>query len=179
MNKTLILLLSSLFLFACCKSDDNMPAPIDQLPPATQTGEVIFACLVDGEPYICKGYGDVVAYYQWVDGGYVFSVYGDKNTNFTWYIHLVNRGNAPIIEGQTYILNGDNPGYGGAGFFVKEAFDSEDALTTSEYTDEMTITRFDMEEEIVSGTFWFDLENPWTGETIEIREGRFDTHFSQ
>ncbi|WP_338157225.1 hypothetical protein [Avrilella dinanensis] len=43
----------------------------------------------------------------------------------------------------------------------------------------MTITRFDIDEEIVSGTFWFDLENPWTGETIEIREGRFDTHFSQ
>ncbi|WP_277633172.1 hypothetical protein [Avrilella dinanensis] len=57
--------------------------------------------------------------------------------------------------------------------------DAEDALTTSEYTGEMTITRFDLEEEIVSGTFWFDLENPWTGEAIEIREGRFDTHFSQ
>src|SRR5690606_10145242 len=113
MNKTLILLLSSLFLFACCKSDDNMPAPIDQLPPATQTGEVIFACLVDGEPYICKGYGDVVAYYQWVDGGYVFSVDGDQYTNFIRSIHLVERVNAPIIEGQTYKLTGNDPGVAG------------------------------------------------------------------
>ena len=115
MRNTLILLLSSLLLFACCKSDDNMPTPIDQLPPATQTGEVIFACLVDGEPYICKGYDMVTAYYQWVDGGYVFYVDGMKQEGFTWTIYLVNRGNAPIVEGQTYLLNGDIPGYAGGG----------------------------------------------------------------
>jgi hypothetical protein len=39
----------------------------------------------------------------------------------------------------------------------------------------MTITKLDIENQIVSGTFWLDVENPFTGETIEIREGRFDT----
>src|SRR5690606_22398394 len=116
MNKTLLLLLSSLLLFACCKSDDNMPAPIDQLPPATQTGEVIFACLVDGEPYICKGYDMVTAYYQWVDGGYVFFIKGAKRDGFVWSVFLGNLDNSPIEEGQTYQLNGNNPGYGGGGF---------------------------------------------------------------
>ena len=57
---------------------------------------------------------------------------------------------------------------------VKDVLDAEDALTTSEYTGEMTITRFDMEEEIVSGTFWFDVQDPKTGETREVRDGRFD-----
>ncbi|WP_277633170.1 hypothetical protein [Avrilella dinanensis] len=179
MRKILSLLLSSLLLFACCKSDDNMPAPIDQLPPATQTGEVIFACLVDGEPYICKGYDMVTAYYQWVDGGRVFSISGNVEDKFVESISLGNKDNAPIEEGHTYLLNDTRPGYGG-GFLVKELpLDFEWVLTNSTYSGEMTITRFDMEEEIVSGIFWFDLENPWTGETIEIREGRFDTHFSQ
>ena len=68
----------------------------------------------------------------------------------------------------------------GGGFLVKELpLDFEWVLTNSTYSGEMTITRFDIDEEIVSGTFWFDLKNPWTGEIIEIREGRFDTHFSQ
>src|SRR5690606_16491560 len=180
MNKTLILLLSSLLLFACCKSDDNMPAPIDQLPPATRVGEVRFACLVDGEPYICKGYDMVTAYYQWVDGGRVFSISGNVEDKFVESISLGNKDNAPIEEGHTYLLNDTRPGYGGGGFLVKELpLDFEWVLTNSTYTGEMTITRFDIDEEIVSGTFWFDLKNPWTGETIEIREGRFDTHFSQ
>ena len=180
MNKTLFLLLSSLFLFACCKSDDNMPAPIDQLPPATQTGEVIFACLVNGEPYICKGYDMVTAYYQWVNGGYAFIVEARKETHLMWKVDLFNRSNAPIQQGEVYILNNYSPGYGGGGSVIGGSDNYlEGTTTTATYTGEMTITRFDMEEEIVSGIFWFDLENPWTGETIEIREGRFDTRFSQ
>ena len=55
----------------------------------------------------------------------------------------------------------------------------ESVITNSTYTGEMTITKFDLTTEIVSGTFWFDVQNPWTGEKIEVREGRFDTHFSQ
>lgn len=37
----------------------------------------------------------------------------------------------------------------------------------------------DVENYIVSGTFSFDLIDPYTGETVEIREGRFDSHFTQ
>ena len=46
-----------------------------------------------------------------------------------------------------------------------------DGLT---YKGEMTITKLDMEIQIISGTFWFDVQDPKTGETREVRDGRFD-----
>ena len=55
----------------------------------------------------------------------------------------------------------------------------ESSFTNQEYTGELIITKLDFNNQIVSGTFWFDLENPFTGERVEIREGRFDTLFTQ
>ena len=55
----------------------------------------------------------------------------------------------------------------------------ESSFTNQEYTGKLIITKLDFENQIVSGIFWFDLENPFTGERVEIREGRFDTLFTQ
>ncbi|WP_372473187.1 hypothetical protein AB4865_10210 [Capnocytophaga sp. ARDL2] len=179
--KKLILLTISLLCLVSCKEDEKPIDidPVDLLPPATQHGAVMFACTVNGEPYICKGYDQVTSYYQWVNGGYGFVVTGRKKTNLIWTITIGNRGNSPIQMG-TFILNHENPGYAGGGGVIGGVNNSyQTSLTTNIYTGEMTITKFDLQNEIVSGTFWFDIENPWTGETIEIRNGRFDTHFSQ
>ena len=35
-----------------CYGDDEQLSPADQLPLATQTGENIVACLIDGEPWV-------------------------------------------------------------------------------------------------------------------------------
>ncbi|RRJ91604.1 hypothetical protein EG240_05235 [Paenimyroides tangerinum] len=181
MKKKIFLSLSLLFLvIACNKDDDTNIKPEDiVLPEATQTGAVMLACKVNGVPYICKGYNQVTSYYQWVDGGYGFIIRGLKKTDFVWSISLGNRGNASMSKG-THPLNEVNPGYWGGGY-IKGGPDSylKVSLTNSTYIGEMTITKFDLANEIVSGTFWFDVQNPWTGEKIEVREGRFDTHFSQ
>ncbi|WP_372473192.1 hypothetical protein AB4865_10230 [Capnocytophaga sp. ARDL2] len=178
--KKLILLTISLLCLVSCKEDEKPIDinPVDLLPPATQHGAVMFACTVNGEPYICEGYDQVTSYYQWVNGGYGFVVTGIKETNLLYTVGIYNRGNAPI-EQETYFLNGENPGYGGGAGVTRNLNELEGSKTDSIYIGEMTITKFDLENEIVSGTFWFDIENPWTGETIEIRNGRFDTHFSQ
>src|SRR5690606_4428843 len=61
MRNTFLLLLSSLFLFACCKSDDNMPTPdpnipeVEKLPPATQTGANTVGCLVNDMAFLPSG----------------------------------------------------------------------------------------------------------------------------
>lgn len=181
MKKRIFLLVLTLAFASCKKNDDEVPHPADDLPPATQVGAVMLACKVNGVPYICKGYGEVTAYYQWVNGGYSLSIRGSKQTDLVWTVEIGNhyQGNAPIEEGQTYILDGNNLGYfGGLNVLGGPNNYIESTTTTSDYTGEMTITRFDMETQIVSGTFWFDVENPWTGEKIEVREGRFDTHFS-
>ena len=43
-------------------------------------------------------------------------------------------------------------------------------------TGELTITRVDLSNSIISGTFWFDAINS-EGEVVEIREGRFDWNY--
>ena len=112
MIKKIFLGFSLLFLSVACNKDDDTNIKLEAvvLPEATQTGAVMLACKVNGVPYICKGYNQVVSYYQWVNGGYGFIVGGKKETDFVWNINLGNLGNAPISEG-TYTLNGNNPGY--------------------------------------------------------------------
>ncbi len=43
-------------------------------------------------------------------------------------------------------------------------------------TGELKITRVDLANSIISGTFWFDAINT-AGETVEIRQGRFDWNY--
>ena len=47
----LLICLFPLLLLAAC-SDDEQLSPVDQLPPATQTGVGMMACLIDGEPWV-------------------------------------------------------------------------------------------------------------------------------
>jgi hypothetical protein len=51
MKKIFLLLITSFALWSCDK-DDKPSNPIDQLPPATQTGAGTFGCLVNGVPYV-------------------------------------------------------------------------------------------------------------------------------
>tara|TARA_R110002049_G_scaffold64920_3_gene170773 strand:+ start:16293 stop:16472 length:180 start_codon:yes stop_codon:yes gene_type:complete len=41
---------------------------------------------------------------------------------------------------------------------------------------ELKITRVDLQNSIISGTFWFDAINT-DNEVVEIREGRFDWNY--
>ena len=85
-----------------------------------------------------------------------------------------------IEEGETLYLNESKVGNAWAGGqFVLDITDYKSSETDQNNTGELVITKFDLEENIVSGTFWFDMENPYTGEIVEIREGRFDTYFTQ
>ena len=57
--------------------------------------------------------------------------------------------------------------------------DNPSSSTSSDFTGELKITKLDFTNHIVSGTFWFDIPHPVTGETVQIREGRFDTLFTE
>ena len=63
--------------------------------------------------------------------------------------------------------------------FTFSITDNQSSSTNSQFTGELSITKLDFTNNIVSGTFWFDIEHPVTGETVEIRNGRFDTLFTQ
>lgn len=172
---TLILFL--LILSGCNKDDDNNTV----LPPATQTGEGTFACYVNGKPFIDNSGGYFNCYYQYVDGEYYFNISGifeNKNTPRT--IALGTEGKT-ISEGETLQLVDRNAGnaWAGGSFRTSEINSAEFSFTSAESEGELTITKLDFENRIVAGIFWFDLTNPHTGQKIEIRDGRFDTLFTQ
>ena len=51
--------------------------------------------------------------------------------------------------------------------------------TTMQYYGELKVSHFDQENNIASGTFWFNAKEVNTGEIIHITEGRFDMQFVQ
>ncbi|WGH75368.1 hypothetical protein P8625_15040 [Tenacibaculum tangerinum] len=88
--------------------------------------------------------------------------------------------NEAISQGETLqLLESISGNASGSGFFSISSTQGEGSETDSRYTGELTITKFDFTNKIVSGTFWFDIKHPTTGATVEIREGRFDTLFTQ
>ena len=178
MKQFISILLLIVCLNSCNNDDDNTN---ETLPPATQTGANTAGCLINGEVLIPKGGSNIFqCFYQFVDGEYYFSIsFYDTTGEFSRYCNVFSR-RAEIQEGQTYILNvGDEEdfaGYGGEhNIGVTEPFSYDtNALTTGE----LTITKLDFNDNIVSGTFWFDAVNN-TGEIKQIREGRFDAQFTQ
>ena len=64
-RKTYLLLLIPLLVLTSCFNDDNInKAPIDQLPPPTQSGKYTFGCLVNGEAMIPNNTMYMSAHYE-------------------------------------------------------------------------------------------------------------------
>jgi hypothetical protein len=174
-----IFLFFAIVLTLCgCNNDDNKN---ETLPPATQIGANTAGCLVDGEILIPKGNNNIFqCFYQLVDGEYYFSIsFRDKSSNISKACTIISR-KADIEQGKSYLLNIGNSddvvGYGGEyNIGITEPFSYD---TNSVTIGELTITKLDFTNNIVSGTFWFDAINS-SGEIKKIREGRFDAQFTQ
>lgn len=178
MRKLIFLFTISLTL-SCCNNDDdnNSQNPIDQLPPATQTGENTFGCLLDGEVFIPGGGTNPLdSVYQFVNGGYYFSVQGNSrdNQNILRRISIAVL-NIELTQGNTYSLLENEDGNATGRFF----FGTLSNNTSVNNSGELTINKLDTDNQIVSGIFWFDVIHPLTGEIAEIREGRFDMQYTQ
>lgn len=174
-NSYYTLILFLLILSGCNKDDDSNPS----LPPATQTGAGTFACYVNGKPFIDNSGGYFNCFYQYVDGGYHFAIQGKDRIGELSSL-LIGTNNRTISEGEVLTLVENQIGNAGAGGFYRiPNSNGIGTYTNSEYTGELTITKFDFQNNVVSGTFWFDLEHPVTGERVEVRDGRFDTLFTQ
>jgi len=169
-----------------CNNDDNNNSqnPASQLPEATQVGANTAGCLVNGEVLLPQGVvigANLVCFYQLINGEYFFSLgYGD-NTNDPLKGINVFTSIIQLEEGETYILQNpdDNTISGGGGeYSLFSSFSNPiEYNTNSTYSGELTITRLDTSNSIISGTFWFDAVNT-NDEVIEVREGRFDMQYS-
>ena len=177
MKYILILLLIS-SLTACDKNDDDSPQePVSQLPPETTTGANTFGALLDGESFIPSGgINPLDAQYQLINGDRFFSVRGKRRDQDFNLISLSLSTNAKELqEGQTYVLGSESTmgGVSGKYGFRGDFFDTDD-----QNSGELTITRLDLNTQIVSGTFFFDIIDQ-NGNLRQIREGRFDMRFTQ
>ena len=163
-----------LLLLAQCKKKD--PAP--QLPPETTTGAMTFGCKVDGRVFVPRnGRGQLGIFVQYVDlglgkgGGYYLNI---PATN--WQPNPVEglsitTDSLLVKEGEKYAFK-NGKGNAHAFYELGTVYQKRD-----QDPGELTITRFDPAQGIISGRFAFVGTNAATGQQVRVTEGRFDVRF--
>ncbi len=158
-------------LLGCKKSD---PDPVNQLPPATQTGANTFGCLVNGQILTPQGYNGTSNYSITVDPSY-----HGGNVDVRAY-----RYDGKLL--QSIIIGGDSIDKVGTYSLAKiprSIFFTDTHLlsgcqnfdgSTGQYRrGTLTITRLDLLKGIIAGTFAFTLYKPGC-DSVRVTQGRFD-----
>ena len=173
--KKILAICTSIFLLAACNKE------VIELPPATQTGAQTFGAKVDGAFWTPKGFGSIPANDKLeirVLAGTDIYIYARdfslSPTETEFEIHLVN-----VTGPGTYLLNADvsyPSSTGNYGYYVKRRLTPLDEwITSSRQTGSVTITKFDLPNHIVSGTFQFTAGSIYNaGGVLTVTEGRFD-----
>jgi len=192
-NGLMLFVLAICFTLSGMQCEKTFPpgtAEIDKLPSKTQIGADTFGCLVDGKALLPRsngwapGCGSILqCNYQYINSGNLNGYYltlgvTDKKT-YPNAIHMVMlRADNIELETKTYVLDEYNiPGKLCGQFFIISNAVENTYTTNQTLKGELTITFFDPINKIVSGTFWFDAVNK-NGEKVEVREGRFDVHYT-
>ncbi|MCF1420402.1 MULTISPECIES: DUF6252 family protein [Mangrovimonas] len=155
----------------CNKDDDNTPQnPINQLPPATQTGENTFGCLVNGEPFAIENSANIVAIFQ--QGSLFISGEIDADDRDENISIFLNNDNV-IVENGVYDLFNSTTNSGK----FENQIESCDYNTTNGSLGTLTITHFDEVNFIISGDFQFEGYSDECSNVINITNGRFDMQY--
>ncbi|MEM6298391.1 MAG: DUF6252 family protein [Bacteroidota bacterium] len=155
-----------IFLLISCEESNT---PVVGLPPATTTGEDTFGCYINGMPYSIFGSKfrerSLRADYTQQPSMFIQSGNRDWNGVDTDISILIE---SPLITGGFYPLKvvnlGDNP--------VRYEFGSTIYQTDDLVLGSVTLTRWDEEARIISGTFEFTMAKG--ADTVRVTEGRFD-----
>lgn len=170
-----ILLLLILTSFATCKNHkDN---PVDQLPPATQTGANTFGCLVNGKVYIPKGYNGTgtpnpkkqfdiglngLPYFN-ITASQLNSDHISEGNVFISIGNIITTGIYTYPNDFNFLIGWKNLNNCGI-----VAFDS-----TTQKWGQGEITKYDLTNGIISSTFNFKYKT-LTCDTVFVTDGRFD-----
>ncbi len=165
----------SIFGFHCKKNNPNSDSA---LPPATQTGQGVFACLVNGEPWISMNgrpdLGGNLTNDSLIVKGTSRLTDGEIETFVIYLLGTFRPGKKEYLLNDTvnsYILhlrsrNGNcfqnNASYGGV---IQKIGNGN-----------LTITKADSVSKILSGTFSFDLPTDFCG-ISKVTDGRFDIKY--
>lgn len=183
MKYSFILLLFTIFIFSAslkCKKTPATP-PIsntEQLPDATQEGKNTCGFLINGKVWIPKGSSGL-------------------NSNMSWYYDAGLNGGSFNLVGRRYVTNENFTGFSiSMNGFNKSGFyelnkDSSKAGrfanpdiycsywwsdTIKNHNSFVTISKFDIQNRIIAGTFEFTLYKPGC-DTVRITQGRFDIKY--
>ena len=179
-------LISHLFCFAQCKKHKSPGNPVDQLPPETQTGANTFGCLINGQAFLPKGPSlspILQCAYQYLNTnysqGYFFQLSGSDRSKSTDITSVGIYTDSLNINENVFQLGDNKPG-NAYGFYSRKNLQGVNMAlyTTSNLAGQLTVTRFDEINQIVSGTFWFNAVNT-NGDTVHVTDGRFDMQFTK
>ncbi|MDZ4807600.1 MAG: DUF6252 family protein [Bacteroidota bacterium] len=165
----------SVLLLASCKKE------VSELPSATQTGTNTFGAKVNGQLWAPQGFGPfpadnlLDATFNSATGMLLINARNfSSSPNETSFEILI----ANVTGPGTYQLNTTTSRAGSksyALYFKNRLNPVEEWMTTADYTGSVTITKLDVVNLIVSGTFQFEAVSSNTPPTIKsITEGRFD-----
>ena len=174
MKKILIACLS-LFTLASCSKD------VEELPPATQTGANTFGAKVNGQFWVPKTFGPF---------GVNDILVARLNSPTSIVIQARNFASSPTeTEFEIFLNNITGPGTfalnttvpyptttASYGYYIKRRINPENEwITSSTTTGLVIITKFDLTNRIISGTFEFNALNMYNApQPLTVTEGRFD-----
>ena len=175
MKKIVLLLLIITTLSCCNKNDDATIIPLEQLPPATQIGANTVGCLLDGKAFLPGNFNSATnCFYQFVNGEYYFALAFSKRDSENILVGIDVGTNAKqIFQNGSYGLIEHAPNNASAAFI----YGTFENFTDNINTGQLKITKLDEINHIVSGTFWFDVQDTY-GVIHQIREGRFDMQYT-
>jgi hypothetical protein len=175
--KNILLLFSSLLILAGCKKS------VDSLPDATQTGANTFGLNLDGKYWVPQKFAGINA--PTLNAQLTGTNQNDliitaqnfasepTETEFQLYIkNITGPGNYPLNQ-NTDIYPNASASYG---YYVKRKINPlNEWITSSQYIGSVTITKWDLPNMIVSGTFEFKaVSMDSSAAPITVTDGRFD-----
>ena len=174
MKRILVLLITIITFVGCSKDDVKPQTELEKLPAATQNGANRIGCLLDGKAFLPGKYNNATnCFYQFVDDDYYFHISLNNTIGNNFFGIALNTNKLKIYENGTFDLVENQP----ENAFGSYTFETLLSETTDTNTGKLTITNLDEVNHIVSGTFWFDVEDTY-GVVHQIREGRFDFQYT-
>ncbi|WP_035557488.1 DUF6252 family protein [Hymenobacter sp. IS2118] len=169
-----LLALLALLTLSQCKKKDEAP----DLPAETTTGAMTLGCRVDGRVFVPRdGRGKPGLFVQYVylgagkGGGYFLNIPAtDWKPNPPGGINITT-DSLLVEEGKTYAFK-NTKGSPQASYSFGTQY-----IKLDQDPGELTITRFDPSQGIVSGRFHFVGTDPATGKQVRVTDGRFDVRF--
>ncbi len=179
--KLIMIIVACANIFAACKKDKTEPTELSKLPAATQTGANTFGCLVNGKAYVaqndCKYLCNSpfkVSYNS--DFGGIVGITGDwlnSKENIDKRIQiLIDSTNHKLMHSISIYNPHQGAGYIDSKLTTCNQYDHYlDSAST--HTGNVILTKYDLQNGIISGRFNFTLTKPGC-ETITVTDGRFD-----